>query len=66
MLKDRMRRMAGIHSGEDMWAKAALVELAKADGPVDLPSGVSRFGYGAIEGFWTCWGCHLGWPGVGR
>ena len=51
MLKDGVRKMVGMQTGEDTWAKAEVVESTKKDGPVDLPNGLSRFGYGSLKDF---------------
>jgi hypothetical protein len=51
MLKDGVRKMIGMQTGEDTWAKAEVVESTKKDGPVELPSGLSRFGYGSLKDF---------------
>jgi hypothetical protein len=51
MLKDGVRRKIGMQTGEDTWAKAEVVESTQKDGPLELPSGLSRFGYGSLKDF---------------
>jgi hypothetical protein len=51
MLKDGVRRMVGMHTGEQTWAKADVVQSTKEDGPLELPNGLSRFGCGPLQDF---------------
>jgi hypothetical protein len=64
MLKDGVRRMIGMQTGEDTWAKAEVVESTKKDGPVELPSGLSRFGYGSLKDFGS--GGIVIWGGISQ
>lgn len=45
LLKDQIRKVVGKHTGEETWAKAEVVQSTKEDGPVDLPIGLSYFGF---------------------
>lgn len=42
-LKDRIRQLFGQKTGEGTWAKVAIVESTKEDGPLDLPGSLSNF-----------------------
>jgi hypothetical protein len=64
MLKDGVRRMVGMETGEDTWAKAEVVDSTKKDGPVQLPKGLSRFGYESLKDFGS--GGVVIWGGVSQ
>jgi hypothetical protein len=42
-LKDTIRSTLGRQSGENIWARANVVESTKDEGPLEIPTGLSRF-----------------------
>jgi hypothetical protein len=43
VLKDTIRSTLGRQSGENIWARANVVESTKDEGPLEIPTGLSRF-----------------------
>ena len=63
-LKDGVRKMVGMKTGEQTWSRADVVESTKKDGPVELPHGLSRFGYGSLKDFGS--GGVVIWGGISQ
>lgn len=61
-LKDMVRAMIGKGTGVEQWAKANMVESNKADGALDFPKGLSKFGSSLMG---DSIGDFLIWGGIG-